>query len=122
MSRTAQLLIVVLLLLVIIAILVICATQPLSRSGPRETTLRRMDVLALTVRKFQVQKGRTPTGLAEIVGWGRLDPSVTNDGWGRPLMFLPFDKTLGCGSIVSYGKDGESGGVGESCDIRTKTQ
>lgn len=42
---------------------------------------------------------------------------ATNDAWGRPLVYIPFEPSLGYGSVLSYGRDGKPGGDGPDADI-----
>ena len=41
----------------------------------------------------------------------------TNDSWGHPIIFEPFDAARGYGRIISYGADGRPGGRGSGRDI-----
>ncbi len=45
---------------------------------------------------------------------------VIVDGWGRPLIYQPFDPTKGYGSVISNGRDGKPGGSGEAADIEVR--
>jgi general secretion pathway protein G len=42
---------------------------------------------------------------------------ATNDAWGRPLVYVPFDPSLGYGRVLSYGRNGKPGGDGPDADI-----
>jgi general secretion pathway protein G len=44
----------------------------------------------------------------------------TNDPWGHPIVFEPFDPLRGYGRIISYGADGQPGGQGGAEDIVTR--
>lgn len=51
-----------------------------------------------------------PTNLNQlIVARPDLGPNM-EDGYGRPVVFLPFKDSIGYGAIVSYGRDGKPGG------------
>lgn len=41
----------------------------------------------------------------------------TNDSWGNPIFFEPFDVKRGYGRIISYGADGLPGGLGSGRDL-----
>ncbi len=47
---------------------------------------------------------------------------TTNDAWGRPLLYTPFDQAIGCGRVVSLGRDGKRGGAGADCDLEETFQ
>jgi hypothetical protein len=108
----------ILALLVIGGLVTRCARPSQRKEDPREITVFRIGILAATVREFQVQKNRLATSLVEVVGWKGLDPRMTNDAWGRPFIFTPFDPTVGCGTLKSFGADGVAGGFGESLDLQ----
>jgi hypothetical protein len=42
------------------------------------------------------------------------------DAWGNPVIFTPFSRVHGSGSILSYGRDGKPGGTGTDADIEMK--
>jgi hypothetical protein len=44
----------------------------------------------------------------------------TNDVWGRALIYLPFDRSLGYGAVVTYGLDGKPGGKDLDLDIEIR--
>jgi hypothetical protein len=81
-------------------------------------------LLAAAASEAHRFQGAWPTSMHELVA--RPDSSGnmamflkggTNDSWGRPVVFEPFDPTRGYGRIMSYGADGKPGGVGASADI-----
>ena len=39
------------------------------------------------------------------------------DAWGRDFVFVPYNKSLGYGQIISYGRDGKPGGTGADHDL-----
>jgi hypothetical protein len=41
----------------------------------------------------------------------------TNDAWGGPFVYNPFDPARGYGSVASYGRDGQPGGSGPDADL-----
>jgi general secretion pathway protein G len=44
----------------------------------------------------------------------------TNDPWGRPIIYEPFDPSRGYGRVLSYGRDGKPGGEGPDADIERR--
>jgi hypothetical protein len=42
------------------------------------------------------------------------------DGWGRSVLYRPYDVTLGYGSVMSLGKDGKRGGTGHDKDLEAQ--
>ena len=88
-----------------------------SKNPPTEagiTRLRSWRVLK-ECDSFFKRNGRWPTDLQELARWS-TNNIETNDGWGHPLILQPFNPTLGYGSLVSYGADGEAGGRGTNSD------
>jgi hypothetical protein len=49
--------------------------------------------------------------------WGKDGPV---DGWGRPIILVPFDAGSGYGSVMSYGRDGRPGGKGLDADVEAR--
>jgi general secretion pathway protein G len=45
---------------------------------------------------------------------------LTNDAWGGPLLYEPFDAKRGFGRIISYGRDGKPGGSGPDADVERR--
>jgi hypothetical protein len=87
-------------------------------------TLMRLGFLAAAASEAQRFQGAWPASIEQLVA--RPDPSGsmamflkggTNDAWGHPIVFEPFDSKRGYGRIISYGADGKPGGVGSSADI-----
>ena len=74
--------------------------------------------------KYKGQHGEWPTNLTQLItfrpeltdwakdAWGKGD-----DVWGRYVVLVPFNEKLGYGEIVSYGRDGKSGGTGLDRDL-----
>jgi hypothetical protein len=67
-----------------------------------------------------------PTSMADLVHnrsniilvvWSKAGPV---DGWGRPIIFTPFDAARGHGSVMSYGRDGRAGGEGLDADVEAR--
>jgi general secretion pathway protein G len=95
--------------------------------GPSAVITTRMHLLQVAegTRSYQLHYGFWPTGLADLYPAQNSNhiaflPSgqwTTNDAWGRPLIYTPFDGVLGHGTVVSLGRDGTRGGTGEDADI-----
>jgi type II secretory pathway pseudopilin PulG len=49
--------------------------------------------------------------------YARTFSLATGDGWQHPLIYKPFDPSVGYGSVISYGRDGQPGGVGLDADV-----
>jgi hypothetical protein len=89
----------------------------------RQTRMR-LPFLAAAASEAHRWQGAWPTSIQQLVTWP--DPSGnmamflkggTNDSWGRPIVFEPFDPKRGYGRIISYGADAKPGGIGASADI-----
>ena len=84
--------------------------------------------LSAASRSYQLTYGLWPTGLSELfpknnsnhIAFLPSDQYPTNDAWGHPLVYRPFNPTLGYGSVVSLGRDGKLGGVGKNSDIEER--
>ncbi len=48
-----------------------------------------------------------PTNLQQMVSLGMLRPQETNDGWGRPIVYIPYNPTLMRGTVTSPGLGGK---------------
>lgn len=44
----------------------------------------------------------------------------TNDVWGQPIIYEPFDSARGYGFVKSLGRDGKPGGIGFDQDIEIR--
>ncbi len=65
---------------------------------------------------------RWPSSLADLVAQPDSNMAVflksgSNDAWGHPIVFEPFDSTRGYGRLISYGQDGRPGGEGYAKDV-----
>jgi hypothetical protein len=93
-------------------------------SKPYITYTRLMDV-ALDCDKYNVQYGVWPNSLTkliafrpELIDWAKDAWGQNDDGlWGRYVVLVPYDKSLGYGEVVSYGRDGKPGGTGLNSDL-----
>jgi len=82
--------------------------------------------VAFQSRQFHARYGYWPIGLTNFSAAGNPDhliflyPSATNDGWNHPLVYFPFDPTVGYGRVVSLGRDGKFGGLEFDKDIEQR--
>jgi hypothetical protein len=59
---------------------------------------------------YKKQNGVWPTNTNQLV---KLRPDLENDltdGYGRPIVIVPFNEKNGYGALLSYGRDGKPGG------------
>ncbi len=96
-------------------------------------TYTRLLGVASDCDKYKEQYGVWPNSLAQLLAfrpelidwakdawgqndskmWGQNDDSV----WGRYVVLVPYDKSLGYGEVISYGRDGKPGGTGADRDM-----
>ncbi|HTS16973.1 MAG TPA: type II secretion system protein GspG [Verrucomicrobiae bacterium] len=68
--------------------------------------------------KYKAQYGEWPGSLAQLVaGRPEFGDPWGKDAWGRYLVLVPFNPSLGYGQIISYGRDGKPGGTGPDRDL-----
>jgi hypothetical protein len=68
--------------------------------------------------KYKAQFGAWPNSLEQIQSSQiKLGNRGTKDAWGREAIFVPYDKSVGYGQVISYGRDGKPGGTGVDRDI-----
>jgi hypothetical protein len=112
------------LLLIAFFSLVLLLSYPVvfkNRVMASDQTMELVTVAAAATEFFRAH-GTWPVSLAEIQ---RKDPNGnikvlkgrTNDFWGRPFIFQPFETNRGYGLFVSQGRDGLPGGKGADRDI-----
>ena len=89
---------------------------PLRRNSSL-VTRDRVTKAAEMSKVFWMRKSSWPTNLDQLVRSGFLKSGDTNDGWARPLLYRPYKTSVMCGSVLSYGSDGQPGGVGQAADI-----
>ena len=106
------------------------APQYFSQIGKSEVKVARaqIDALAKALDQFRLDTGHYPSveqGLAALVTRPQNEPKwdgpylrkdVPDDPWGRPYVYR-VPGTRGDFELLSYGKDGQPGGTGESADI-----
>jgi general secretion pathway protein G len=95
------------------------APRYFSQVGKSEVQVARaqIDSLEKALDQYRLDHRRYPTaeeGLAAIEPY--LKKALPNDPWGRPYLYrVPGQR--GEYEILSYGRDGRAGGVGEDADI-----
>jgi general secretion pathway protein G len=95
------------------------APRYFSQVGKSEVQVARaqIDSLEKALDQYRLDHRRYPTaeeGLAAIEPY--LKKALPNDPWGRPYLYrVPGQR--GEYEILSYGRDGKAGGVGEDADI-----
>ena len=95
------------------------APRYFSQVGKSEVQVARaqIDSLEKALDQYRLDNRRYPTaeeGLAAIEPY--LKKALPNDPWGRPYLYrVPGQR--GEYEILSYGRDGKAGGVGEDADI-----
>ena len=107
------------------------APRYFSQVGKSEIQVAKAQIEALekALDQFRLDTKRYPTaeeGLdvlvakpSNVAGWSGpyLKKAVPNDPWGRPYLYrVPGERNEF--EIVSFGRDGKSGGSGEDADIR----
>jgi general secretion pathway protein G len=109
-----------LVVIVIIGLLAgYAAPRYFSQVGKSEVQVARaqIDSLEKALDQYRLDHRRYPTaeeGLAAIEPY--LKKALPNDPWGRPYLYrVPGQR--GEYEILSYGRDGRAGGVGEDADI-----
>ena len=123
-----------LVVLVIIGMLAaIVGPRYFSELGKSQVTIARaqIDVLTKALDNFRLDVGRYPTaqeGLAALVvkpagvdKWAGpyLKKDVPPDPWGHPYVYK-VPGTKGDYAVISYGRDGQSGGTGEDADVSSE--
>jgi hypothetical protein len=94
---------------------------------PNLTSLH-MDEIGAASEWYNRTYGMWPTGLIQLsaqhndqhIDFLVPDHNATNDGWGRPILYRPFDPALGYGTTLSLGRDGKPGGTGKNADIEQR--
>jgi hypothetical protein len=68
--------------------------------------------------EFKERFGKWPNSLAQLQSpQMHLRNPVTNDAWGREIMFVPYNEFIGYGEVISCGHDGKLGGTGVNHDL-----
>src|SRR5262245_65737604 len=98
------------------------APRYFSQVGKSEVQVARaqIDSLEKALDQYRLDKRRYPTaeeGLAAIQPY--LKKQLPNDPWGRPYIYKA-GGPAGDFEVISYGRDGKSGGTGEDADITNR--
>jgi hypothetical protein len=129
MKRIGKVVIIVALGLLVlsIAFTVIERLGSPSRRGPPSTMTQQLLLsVAAACSMYYSECGESPASLADLTNnakgiafmhWGKRG---TNDDWGSPILFKPYDASLGYGSVISYGRDGRLGGTGHDADTEVR--
>jgi len=72
-----------------------------------------------SLRDFATDSPQNPKHVGFLT-YARTFLLATGDGWQHPLVYKPFDPSVGYGSVTSYGRDGKPGGVGQDADIEVR--
>jgi len=86
-----------------------------------ETTKENMRAIKQAVMSFYLKKNRIPQSLSELCGPEGDDnrelqmEEPPKDAWGNEFVYSPRDKRNF--DLMSYGADGQEGGMGEDKDI-----
>lgn len=113
-------------LFVIIALIVArkYVEDPMFRAWRTEMRLR---AIARASTEYFFRYRQWPADLDKITfnGQGKrlyyqIDASRIRDGWGRRLIYSPFNGNVGYGSIKSLGRDGKLGGGGLDEDLELR--
>lgn len=96
--------------------------QPIRR---QLLTQNRLLYVGTACSRYFVDEGESPeslTDLFESPGKKKvyLERRYAWDAWGHPIQIIPFDAALGCGTVISYGRDGLAGGEGFDADVQVR--
>ena len=107
-------------LFVVLTIVVVAILVALLDGSPNRSRITNDRVTKVTVgsRVFWIRYSSWPTNMQQMVRVGILRPADTNDAWGHPLLYAPYDSSLKRGTVTSYGADGKPGGVAEASDTQ----
>ncbi len=119
---------IIIVIVLIGAVLTFVGTRVLGGADRAKANLAKSQVMTLAqkVESYQMDTGRLPTELGELVsdpgaapGW--LGPyakeAELSDPWGHPVVYRAPGET-GAFDLVILGKDGEVGGTSIDADIR----
>lgn len=84
---------------------------------PWQTYSRLMYLVSPGCDEYKKKYGTWPSSLTQL---RELRPDLneaSKDVWGRDVVLVPYDKSLGYGEIISYGRDGKPGGTGANRDL-----
>jgi len=97
---------------------------------PAITTKIHLLQISAASQSYHSAYGFWPTGYAEFYPEHNVNhiaflPSeawTTNDAWGHPLLYTPFDPGINYGAVVSLGHDGKRGGARADSDLEERFQ
>jgi hypothetical protein len=83
-------------------------------------TYTRLVYLASGCDKFKNERGAWPSSLAELQAFRADFNEFSQDMWGRALVLVPYNPSMGYGQVISYGRDGKQGGTGADADLEVR--
>jgi len=93
-------------------------------SGEREfqetrpyVTYTRLIYTASWCDKYRDKYGVFPSSLEQLYSFQPKLSDWAKDTWGRDPVLVPYDKALGYGEVISYGRDGKPGGTGLDAEL-----
>ena len=114
------------ILLIIISLLII--PRIITARGMQEAkpyvTYTRLIYVASWCDKYKGQYGAWPSSLAqlrafrpELIDWARDAWGPGDNMWGRDVVLISYNETIGYGEVISYGRDGMPGGTSVDQDM-----
>jgi hypothetical protein len=97
-----------------------------SALGKQVFTKTTLTVTAVAVHTYYRDMGQWPSSLDDLqknskdivyIDWGKYPE---RDGWHQPIIYKPFDSSVGYGSVASFGADGRPGGTGFDEDLEVR--
>jgi hypothetical protein len=95
-----------------------------SYAGRQYITYTRLMGVSSDCDKYKAQYGKWPTNLTQLIGfrpeltdWAKDAWGKGDNVWGRYVILIPYNESLGYGEVVSYGRDGKPGGTGLDRDL-----
>jgi hypothetical protein len=92
-------------------------TNELKKLEPWRTYSTAMYVASRGCGDYDEQHGVWPDSLDQLRAFRGDINERCKDAWGRNFLFVPYNKSLGYGEIISYGRDAKPGGNGLDRDI-----
>lgn len=123
-NKTSAALIICAIIGIFIASLFICGK--IITSQKRETirpfmTYKCLINIASGCDQYKANYDRWPDSLATLTNaLPQFGDPWDKDGWGREVILIPYDKSVGYGEIISYGRDGKPGGAGDDRDLEIR--
>lgn len=82
---------------------------------PQSVTRTRMTMAEQRIRKYVAAHRRLPKRLSDLPPLESDRDGSLADGWGRQIQYTKEGQTV---TLLSLGKDGHPGGIGDDVDIR----